>query len=399
MKIGENKEETLAYIRQFEKLYVYGAGYFGKIMVQELTDKGCTINAVVVTCREGNPEELEGIPVLELAEIPVEEQNLFVLGVSGDYAGEIAETLTRKGHGNILQFENPYVLRGVISGKMRAKIPVLEITAKMGCSVQCRFCPQGQLMRAYFCEDKHRRSEMTMEDYKTCVLRMPKGSIISFAGFVEPFHHPDAVEMMVFAHEMGYQVELFTTFDGVTLEQFEQIKDIPFGQVVLHTPDKLGYANIHTDGDYWKIINLALSHRKPNGMPFVDEANCQSEPTEEFLKVAQGRIQVLSELNDRAGNLGEDEHLKKHLHTTENIYCSRSYRQNHWVLLPDGTVTLCCMDFGLRHPLGNLLESSHEELMRSEAYIRIRRQMQNLEDGSDLICRNCVSAACMPKPI
>lgn len=392
---GIYENDILEYISRFKVVYVYGAGKYGNILVEDLKRNNCKIEAVVVSKKEGNPDEVGGVQVIDLEKLPTNIQALFVIGVSEKFTTEIINLLKEKGHKHILYLENPFVLHGGITPEYEHKTPKLEITASIGCRIQCRYCPQQLLLKEYFKDNKKRISQMNLEDYKTCISHMPLNTIISFAGFVEPFHHPDGVEMILLAHQMGYKVELYTTFDGLTIEQFEYIKDIPFTKVVLHTPDKKNYANIRTTDEYWKILDLALGHRKAKGDSFIDTANCQSEPTEQFLEVARGRVHVESTLVDRAGNLESNEALRSSVYKKEDIYCSRSYRQNHWVLLPDGNVTLCCMDFGLSHTIGSLLNSDYEELLHSERYISIRRQMMNLEPDKNLLCRNCSESMCI----
>ncbi|PHU37891.1 hypothetical protein CSX02_05635 [Agathobacter ruminis] len=72
------------------------------------------------------------------------------------------------------------------------------------------------------------------------------------------------------------------------------------------------------------------------------------------------------------------------------IYCTRTEYLNHWVLLPDGSVTLCCMDFGLKHVMGNLIDHTYDEIIHMQPY-------QDLISGmnaqmSDILCRKCTSS-------
>ena len=60
--------------------------------------------------------------------------------------------------------------------------------------------------------------------------------------------------------------------------------------------------------------------------------------------------------------------------------------------MPDGAVVLCCMDFGLRHELGNLIYNSYDELVNSKALCEIKACMEN--DG-DVLCRKCSFAKCL----
>ncbi len=390
---GVNEQDILESIRRYDTVFLYGAGRYGRALLQDLNDRAFRVKAVVVECTEGNPKAVEGVPVVALSTVPPEDTALFVLAVSEKYLREAAELLVANGHKHLLYLENPFLLHGGIAPEMMAKLPKLEITAKIGCGIACRYCPQQMLLNAYFREDKRRKAYMELSDYKRCILHMPKDAIISFAGFVEPFHHKDAVEMLLFAHEMGYQLELFTTFEGVSRAQYEQIKDIPFVRVELHIPDKNQNARIRTTKEYWEVVKLALEQKKPNGRAFLDKAHCHGEPVDAFLELADGKTEIGTALMDRAGNLKADENLRQGVYKSGKIYCTKAHRQNQWVLLPDGTVTLCCMDFGLKHVIGNLLENTYEELLKQDAWTGIRRQMMQLQEDCGLLCRNCVDAA------
>ncbi|WP_420971819.1 phosphonate C-P lyase system protein PhnG [Bradyrhizobium sp. B120] len=62
----------------------------------------------------------------------------------------------------------------------------------------------------------------------------------------------------------------------------------------------------------------------------------------------------------------------------------REYRN---VLLPNGDVTLCCMDFERRHVLGNLLHDEYEDLIKGPGFRQVADRM-NGASGS-LLCRMC----------
>ncbi|WP_247406748.1 MULTISPECIES: SPASM domain-containing protein [unclassified Bradyrhizobium] len=62
-------------------------------------------------------------------------------------------------------------------------------------------------------------------------------------------------------------------------------------------------------------------------------------------------------------------------------------RQHRNVLLPNGDVTLCCMDFERRHVLGNLLRDKYKDLFKVPTFCEIVDRM-NGKDGF-LVCRLC----------
>ena len=49
--------------------------------------------------------------------------------------------------------------------------------------------------------------------------------------------------------------------------------------------------------------------------------------------------------------------------------CGNNARYN--VLLPNGDVILCCMDYGLKNVLGNLLSMDYDELFRGPAFRKV----------------------------
>ena len=91
---------------------------------------------------------------------------------------------------------------------------------------------------------------------------------------------------------------------------------------------------------------------------------------------------------DRAGNLVGDEYkdlIKADKHGP--IICMGMKELNHNILLPDGTVVLCCNDFSLQHVLGNLLEQSYNDIMDSEIIKKIKHAMLNDDGSKTLLCR------------
>ena len=61
---------------------------------------------------------------------------------------------------------------------------------------------------------------------------------------------------------------------------------------------------------------------------------------------------------------------------------------NNNILLPDGTVVLCCMDYGLKHILGNIFTNTFEEIMNGEEMRKVKEGMDGNET-LDILCRNC----------
>jgi hypothetical protein len=83
---------------------------------------------------------------------------------------------------------------------------------------------------------------MSLEDYKSMIDKVPRDVRITFAGFTEPWMNKYCTEMVLYAHDQGHPVSVFTTGVGVSIEDMEAIVHIPFagnpnGGFVLHLPD------------------------------------------------------------------------------------------------------------------------------------------------------------------
>ena len=69
------------------------------------------------------------------------------------------------------------------------------------------------------------------------------------------------------------------------------------------------------------------------------------------------------------------------------FYCEKLFAPQ-FVMLPNCDLVLCCMDYALRHPVGNLLTQSWSEVIRSPEYERIKKDSYRLKGNT--ICRQCV---------
>lgn len=94
---------------------------------------------------------------------------------------------------------------------------------------------------------------------------------------------------------------------------------------------------------------------------------------------------VNRKLTSRAGNVSNEQtgtppKLKGALRCRVN-------REKKNVLLPNGDVSLCCVDYGKRHSIGNLLRDDYDRLHKSDAFKEILDRMKGKK--GDLLCRTC----------
>ena len=109
-------------------------------------------------------------------------------------------------------------------------------------------------------------------------------------------------------------------------------------------------------------------------------------------------VNLDKDVHTRANNVKQEKIAVPHIARHEGkIECDVVLRRNNGVktldfnvLLPNGNVTLCCMDYGLKHILGNLVTDSYESLFTGEEYKRIQAGL--LDGDLDILCRTCKEA-------
>jgi len=194
--------------------------------------------------------------------------------------------------------------------------PIIDITSSLYCVNKCWYCPQKLLKESY----KGDVFMLTLENFKKAMANVPPAVQVTFAGFSEPFQNPEAADMMVYAHETGHRVALYTTTVCMRDSDVEKIKDIPFVWV-----------RVHDIGQPKKDLS------------FVDDWSPAPLP------------------NNRANQLDT---MPK---TPEKKlgYCCQSRDFHFNVMMPNGDVFMCCSDWALKYKLGNLFETNYFDLNRN----------------------------------
>lgn len=248
----------------------------------------------------------------------------------------------------------------------------LEITTHIGCPMNCDDCPQALLKSKY-----KGRKTMDFEDYKKAIDKVPRSVRIDFSGMCEPFVNKHCADMILYAYEKGHPLALYTTLQGATNEDCEKLKNVRYEVVTIHIPDAEGRSTFRITDEYLDILNKWE----------CDNYSCHgtvSEAVKPYIK--QGK-NLITFMHDRAGNVEGRPHQE--LPTDRQMFCITSQRSlNHNVLLPDGTVIMCCMDYGMTEVFGNLFEQTYEEVVFGEEATCMRKKL----DGGDSICRKCANA-------
>jgi hypothetical protein len=252
----------------------------------------------------------------------------------------------------------------------------LSITTVIGCRVACDFCPQRMLTVAY--RQKTGPREMTLETFKTCLAKVPEAIPIHFAGFSEPWLNPRCTEMVLHAHRQGRRLRVYTTLVGMTLADFEQLPEIPFEEFEVHLPARRSMENITVDEVYQELVQRLQASEIPARF------HVHGDDLHPALKPLVPKVEYWRLFN-RAQNLGEPTGARgRRRRRRGTIGCSRLHCN---ILIPNGDVVICCMDYGTEHVIGNLLEGDYDDLFRGGEYARILRGFE--DESEEILCRYC----------
>ena len=257
----------------------------------------------------------------------------------------------------------------------------LEITTNIGC-FNCDYCPQDKLLAAYKSKDK----KLTIDEFRICLDKLTKNIRIHFSGFSEPFFNSEAVDMIEYAFKKGHPIIIYTTTIGLTLKKIKQLKKYKFEKFVVHCPDEHTKFNINT---WFKNIKYLEKEGIDFELLFVGERSLNIKMFKYICEHFQNKI-ISQDLITRAGKVSW---IKKLKIKKGKIKCFENrFLQN--ILLPNGDVYLCCMDYGLEYKLGNLfLSKNFKELQNSEIYNKIREGfMENKIRNIPNICKRCERA-------
>jgi hypothetical protein len=193
--------------------------------------------------------------------------------------------------------------------------------------------------------------------------------------------------MLLYSAERGHLIAAYTTLQGMSILDFERIKDVQYDYFVIHIPDVEGNSRIIVNDKYLELLGKIVT--TPLKIASERQYSCHGTVPPEISKIIGDSGRIANTMIDRAGNL-DDASLLHHVNHGE-IACIHNARNiDHNVLLPDGTVLLCCMDYSMEHILGNLLHDTYENLFESAAAQKITRAFQ--DETIPLLCRKCHQA-------
>ena len=271
----------------------------------------------------------------------------------------------------------------------------IEISSMRSCSIRCSYCPQDLLIAS---SNKNKNSEnLIIDKFSNYLDKLdPIKANIHWTGFVEPCLNKDLPEMLSYAEQKGFNQFISTTLVGHK-SSIESVSNASYlKRVNLHLPDNDGLmenGSLKVNQNYLErlksILDKAKSHKNKKifTMTFGKDYHplikkiLYDKSYESFLEVSKPALFV----HTRAGVIDNKVFkgfirkkilfvfLKKFkkkiieiiLSITPKIntfHCSYK-RLNQPVLLGDGKLSICCMDYGLNCIIGDLNEVNNYELL------------------------------------
>ena len=228
---------------------------------------------------------------------------------------------------------------------------------------------------------------MTFELFKACVDKLNTDVILDFTGFYEPFLNPECSDMLIYGHDNGFSIRVSTTLMGLTAKNISQIESIPFIKFAVHLPENKNLTRIETNHEYMEVLASLIESDISNIAFHVHEGADgpeQAHSTIQKLLIEKGITAEDRWITTRAGNIEIGWKSSPVRKTGPLQICPRLFQN---VLLPNGDLALCCMDWGLNHVIGNLLVEDYDSIFESDEF---RRILEGYEDDTiDILCRQC----------
>jgi hypothetical protein len=248
----------------------------------------------------------------------------------------------------------------------------------------CSYCPQKTFTKVY--RNSSGCYQMSVETFEKCISTVPNNICLSFSGFSEPWLNPECTKMILMAYEKGYNIRVNTTLIGMSASDIGQFKEIPFIKFVIHLPDNNGLTHIRVDQNYIETASMLLNSNIKNLTwkfhQTTPELKIKTEIAD-LLMETNSKIEFFG-INNRAGNVKNYKNTRSV--NSDKLLC-KCQDFNHNILLPDGDVVLCHMDWSMKHVLGNLLKDNYQDLYSGESFQKI---LSGLKDPqSDILCRSC----------
>jgi hypothetical protein len=237
--------------------------------------------------------------------------------------------------------------------------------------------------------------------------KIPKNVRIDFSGMSEPWANKECTDMLKHTLENGYEVAIYTTLYGMNKEIAERVHSLllKFAKsirvICIHLQDiNKNMKGLKIDDEWIYALNIFIDLYNKKIIEDFQFITMDSEKKLDPLLISLNDYLINFNAHDRAGSLNNNQVLNQKINIIKNIKgpikCSFTDKYDQNVMLPDGSVLLCCMDYEKKHVIGNLLEQNYNEIYLSNGMGELI--LSNSKSScSESICRNCERAVAAQK--
>jgi Iron-sulfur cluster-binding domain/Radical SAM superfamily len=223
--------------------------------------------------------------------------------------------------------------------------------------------------------------------------------LLTVGGWGDPLAHPELIEFLKLAREKGiYGLHLDTP--GTLLDEAKSREllscDLDVISLRLGANSLESYKALTGRDDFDKVVAnieklIELRDASGKAWPFISvEAEKRVEVEGELIDFwdrwsEKGAWPMIRPFSSYCGQC--EDRATVHLTLAERVGCRRLMKE--MVVLADGAVPLCRMDFRAAEPVGNIDEQSVEELWSSGRIAELRLEQQGRKFDGFKLCPNC----------
>ena len=293
----------------------------------------------------------------------------------------------------------------ILDGKLR-KPRYIDIELTNYCNMNCRMCPTGTNSIGVS------RGFMSSEVVDAIFENVKQYSIsgVRCIGWGEPTIHSDFWNIVKRIKETGSLIHFNTNGKALHQSDLKRIVDLEVESVKFsfQGTDADSYHKMRTGGDWAHIFSLLTelnSIRGEKEFPYIQvTTTITNETTEQvngFEKIIEGvcdyynigrtelshldidKMDISEKVKEEIRRLKETETIeKRHFYPCPDAF-------DHFQVMWNGNVSLCCNDYGNGMIIGNVLKNDFEQIFTGEKANSFRRDI--IEKGYDgmPLCSKC----------
>ena len=263
----------------------------------------------------------------------------------------------------------------------------------------CSYCPQDALKSAY----KHPTKYLSLDNFKLILSKVPPYVRIDFSGMAEPWANPACTSMLRHALERGYHIAIYTTLYSMAVDEADEVIGLlrehldQLEVLCLHLPDRFGnMRGWRYSEDYGQVLKkmIAFGHGQPCFQMMTMDYH--GGVAKEIREIVEWLPDHKWQANNRAGSLDasavKEPSFEDHPRHEGPVSCSFTQFYDQNVVLPDGSVLLCCMDYSREHVIGNLLTGDYWSLFSSPGMTKLEVENRKCGHSGTSICKSCSRA-------